>query len=213
MWSPRGELRARILVAIVVAAMLGCGGDTPAAGPISSGASRSANDAGPRDAGLRPGNSADGRAVDAAAAATDGGRVAPGFDFDDFAIDEDASTRADGRAVTPAWSCERGLRADGHCDCGCGDSDPDCGGSSCHAPSCFASGCDVCHGEAGQIVRCKAHWMCTLEREGGADGCNCGCGTADADCAPQAGCSDPGCKAKGCITCRSDDGSPMSCAP
>lgn len=81
------------------------------------------------------------------------------------------------------------------------------------ADACVGPECDVCHGEAGAMMSCQAHWMCTFEREGGADGCNCGCGAPDPDCAAEAGCSEPGCKAQGCVTCRSAGGSPMSCTP
>lgn len=183
MWSPRTALRAHVFVAVAAAAvvLVACGDDdnAPAAAQSSDGP-RSGADGGARDAGLHAGNNtttADAAAMDAAKpAAYDGGT---GFDFDDFAIDEDAGARARDAAV---------------------------------ADACVGPECDVCHGEAGAAMSCQTHWMCTFEREGGADGCNCGCGAPDPDCASEAGCSEPGCKAQGCVTCRSADGSPMSCA-
>ena len=36
---------------------------------------------------------------------------------------------------------------------------------------------------------------------------------ADPDCAPDEGCSAPGCVADGCGTCQAANGAPMSCAP
>jgi hypothetical protein len=182
MWSPRAALRVQITVAVAAAAVAiaSCGDDDAPAPPESSEGTPSRFDGGARAAGMQPGNTAiaDAALMDAAMpAAFDG---ATGFDFDDFAIDEDAGTRARDAAVVDA---------------------------------CAGPECDVCHGEAGAMMSCQSHWMCTFEREGGADGCNCGCGAPDPDCAAETGCSAPGCKAQGCITCRSADGSPMSCAP
>lgn len=175
MWSPRAALRAQILVAVVAAA---CGGDDAPAAPESSEGTPSPFDGGARDAALRTVNMAADAAMDAARPPAYDGRT--GFDFDDFAIDEDAGALAHDAAVSDA---------------------------------CAGPECDVCHGEAGEMMSCQSNWMCTFEREGAADGCNCGCGALDPDCAPKAGCSEPGCTAQGCVTCRSRDGSPMSCAP
>jgi hypothetical protein len=183
MWSPRAALRVQILVPVAAAAVViaACGDDddAPAAAQTSEG-TPSASDGGARDAGFHSGNAApaDGAVMDASKPdAYDGGT---GFDFDDFAIDEDAGPRTRDAAL---------------------------------ADACMGSDCDACHGEAGATMSCQSHWMCTFEREGGADGCNCGCGALDPDCAPKTGCSEPGCTAHGCVTCRARDGSPMSCSP
>jgi hypothetical protein len=177
-------LRVQSMVAIAAAAVAiaGCGDDEPAGAPSSSEGSPSHRDGGERDARAPGGNTtqaAGDAAVDAARPGSGPGRG--GFDFDDFAIDdEDASARARDASV---------------------------------ADACAGPDCDVCHGESGETMSCQAHWMCTFEREGGADGCNCGCGALDPDCASETGCSEPGCTAPGCITCRGEDGTPMSCAP
>jgi hypothetical protein len=110
-------------------------------------------------------------------------------------------------------ACPAGYKSDGVCDCGCREDDPDCmSASSCVEPGCSADGCGLCHDASGARVRCE-DWACGLEKQGGKDGCNCGCGAPDPDCAPDQGCSIAGCRADGCVTCRSPDGAPMSCAP
>ena len=117
-----------------------------------------------------------------------------------------------------AFACERGacpagFDHDGVCDCGCREHDPECASArDCVEPGCSADGCARCHDTSGSAQQC-ADWACSLERQGGADGCNCGCGAPDADCAAADGCSQPGCTATGCVTCRSAQGAPMSCKP
>ncbi len=118
-----------------------------------------------------------------------------------------------------AQTCERGACAagyqnDGVCDCGCRQDDPDCisADAACVEPGCSTDGCGRCHDPSGARVTCQ-DWTCQLEKQGGGDGCNCGCGAPDPDCAPGQGCTQAGCFTSGCVTCRSADGAPMSCAP
>lgn len=118
-------------------------------------------------------------------------------------------------------NCERGMcpadfKDNGACDCGCRELDPEClelaTGASCLEPSCSAAGCGHCFDGEGREVMCDG-WVCASEQPASGDGCNCGCGTFDADCAPGDGCSEPGCSAEGCTSCRTADGAPMSCMP
>jgi hypothetical protein len=110
-------------------------------------------------------------------------------------------------------ACPASYKGDGVCDCGCREEDSDCReANACLEPGCSADGCGRCHDASGAHVSCK-DWSCGLERQGGNDGCNCGCGAPDPDCAAGKGCDIPGCAAEGCITCRSSDGAPMSCSP
>jgi len=113
--------------------------------------------------------------------------------------------------------CPAGFELDGACDCGCRERDPDCLGADdwCLTPSCSGSGCARCFDASGERLVCE-DWSCELESPGMAsppDGCNCGCGSMDPDCAAGEGCADPGCIADGCTTCRTEDGAPMSCMP
>jgi hypothetical protein len=110
-------------------------------------------------------------------------------------------------------ACAAGYQNDGVCDCGCRQDDPDClTGNTCVEPGCSADGCARCHDTAGASASCS-DWVCGLELQGGHDGCNCGCGALDPDCATGQGCAEAGCFTSGCVTCRSADGAPMSCAP
>lgn len=104
-----------------------------------------------------------------------------------------------------------GVQNDGVCDCGCRTPDPDCGlASDCAGPGCSAPGCGRCHQADGTVIECSG-WSCGLEMQGGGDGCNCGCGVPDPDCAAGTGCSEAGCIATGCATCRAANGDAMGC--
>jgi hypothetical protein len=73
------------------------------------------------------------------------------------------------------------VRGDGVCDCACRERDPDCAGAPAGlAPGCSASGCGRCHDAQGTGIACE-DWACSVELQGGGDGCNCGCGAPDAD--------------------------------
>ncbi len=77
------------------------------------------------------------------------------------------------------WSCDVALFSDGAtCDCSCGGFDPDCA----IMPGLPIVGCDapnVC--SAGNCV--PPEWTCSGAYYGTDDGCDCGCGQIDPDCA------------------------------
>lgn len=119
-------------------------------------------------------------------------------------------------AAGAAYTCEpshcaAGVFSDGVCDCGCRVMDPDCPGSgACVGPGCSADACERCRDADGQVVAC-AGWTCVVEKQGGSDGCSCGCGLPDPEC-EGVGCDERGCIAPACDTCRAVDGSAMGCA-
>lgn len=60
-------------------------------------------------------------------------------------------------AVCDPWRCDAERFAEGgsgHCDCGCGAIDPDCGSGGCKDPGCQDAACDVCHDSHDRIVKC-----------------------------------------------------------
>jgi hypothetical protein len=120
---------------------------------------------------------------------------------------------SEGELECARGNCPSDFKTNEVCDCGCRERDPDCitSGEVCLEPSCSAPGCAQCWDTEGTQLICEG-WACT-EEPGTGDGCNCGCGTADPDCAPGDGCSEPGCQADGCTTCRTASGAPMSCMP
>jgi hypothetical protein len=98
---------------------------------------------------------------------------------------------------------------DGLCDCGCGALDPDCGpDEGCTENGCNAPGCEVCHGN-NALAACR-EWTCDEGAFGSGDGCDCGCGARDPDCA-NAGCVEPGCDQAACITCHDPFGRAVEC--
>ena len=100
---------------------------------------------------------------------------------------------------------------DGLCDCGCAAIDPDCAqDKGCANPGCVAEDCDVCHAAIGGGMRACTPWMCEPAGYGGNDGCDCGCGLEDPDCAG-AGCTAPGCRDQACETCHDPYGRPGKC--
>jgi hypothetical protein len=103
------------------------------------------------------------------------------------------------------WKCPAAAWGGGDgCDCGCGATDPDCkSAQSCTAPLCNAAECKVCHDSSGRTVPCTNalhEWTCDPQRFGSADGCDCGCGAPDPDCADK-GCSGYGCRDAACARC------------
>lgn len=54
-------------------------------------------------------------------------------------------------------------------------------------------------------------WTCEPGFRGGNDGCDCGCGEIDPDCAANRGCADPGCMATGCQYCYQAGGRGFVC--
>jgi len=55
-------------------------------------------------------------------------------------------------------------------------------------------------------------WTCNLAFLGTEDGCDCGCGAPDPDCAGL-GCTEPGCADAACAFCYDASGSDVGCAP
>ncbi len=111
----------------------------------------------------------------------------------------------DARPPSNGWRCanETWGAGDG-CDCGCGAPDPDCQpGLGCSGAQCNASECQICHDDTGRVVPCNdalVAWTCDPQRFGSGDGCDCGCGVADPDCA-EAGCTTYGCRENSCQRC------------
>ena len=56
-------------------------------------------------------------------------------------------------------------------------------------------------------------WTCAVDKYGTGNGCDCGCGGLDPDCAEDEGCAEPGCQADGCNRCTDLDLNPIGCAP
>jgi hypothetical protein len=108
--------------------------------------------------------------------------------------------------VPPAWTCAKGEYGSGDgCDCGCGVADPDCGfGPNCTAAKCTAASCEFCHDAQGRrLHQCAADlatWTCDPRAYGSGDGCDCGCGVADPDCAGD-GCTGEYCRDNACKRC------------
>jgi hypothetical protein len=93
------------------------------------------------------------------------------------------------------------------CDCGCGALDPDCV-QGCSEPGCRAASCDHCRLEDGSAFDC--HFACELSHFGSHDGCDCGCGALDPDCAG-VGCYEAGCFAAACTRCQDSGGAAYAC--
>jgi hypothetical protein len=110
------------------------------------------------------------------------------------AIDPENNAECD---VGAAWSCDIALydAGDGQCDCGCGLIDPDCDGDT------LATACDTClepgtcidfettscvgaiNGVNNGLCTPVPGWTCDPQYYGANDGCDCGCGIKDPDCA------------------------------
>jgi hypothetical protein len=104
------------------------------------------------------------------------------------------------------WKCDpqRYGTGDG-CDCGCGIADPDCNGDGCNAYGCRDDACKRCTDSdyaLDRLVGCTptSGWSCDEGHYGTGDGCDCGCGVADPDCAGD-GCSEHGCQKDKCEYC------------
>lgn len=117
-----------------------------------------------------------------------------------------------------AWTCPKAEWGDGHCDCGCGDYDPDCSSTGtpagCTSAACVANVCEFCHDKDGRALpHCNVlldpnvanGWTCDPWRFNAGDGCDCGCGVADPDCSG-GGCSGYACSSTtGCVRCTASD--------
>ncbi len=132
----------------------------------------------------------------------------------DYCMKDLSSSDAGGdpvRIACGSWTCaDKYYGNGGLCDCGCGALDPDCGGEGCAEPGCQDNACEVCFNASGLMIRCY-DWHCAEEAYG--DGvCDCGCGAPDSDCAPGAGCIQPGCmNYTGCEVCHDPYGRAVPC--
>jgi hypothetical protein len=92
----------------------------------------------------------------------------------------------DGGDCTPAeWTCDPATftRGDG-CHCGCGAADLDCADATIN--SCHFNGCpEGMLPSATNNAECvpPAGWACDAQNYASDDGCDCGCGEGDPDCA------------------------------
>lgn len=94
----------------------------------------------------------------------------------------------------PSWKCGSLTYADGQCHCGCGAVDPDCQAANieacevCNAPgSCNGAPCPgrIEGGDIGTCVPTPNNWTCLPETYEDEQGCDCGCGVVDPDCADE----------------------------
>jgi hypothetical protein len=105
------------------------------------------------------------------------------------------------RVVPDAWSCNDAFYDDnGGCDCSCGALDPDCARDDQVLYGCAsgAAGCNV----DGECRVVPPSWTCAKTYFDARDGCDCGCGAYDPDCAV-AGQTLHGCPA-GATGCKTD---------
>ncbi len=109
--------------------------------------------------------------------------------------------------IPDTWTCPvEYYGTDDGCDCGCGAFDPDCDGNTIDfCEYCGDEGsCDQtgmgCPGiiDPDDITACDplVAWTCADASYGGDDGCDCGCGVVDPDCA------DP--SVESCDTCNAE---------
>jgi hypothetical protein len=128
----------------------------------------------------------------------------------------DASTGDSMNCEVGGWTCVAGYYGDGSCDCGCGILDTDCGpDTGCTEAGCNANGCEYCYDGSttdvcGSDTEVPAEWTCSPSYYGGNDGCDCGCGVVDADCAT-GGCGAPSCRDPECNYCSDGSGSVGIC--
>jgi hypothetical protein len=116
------------------------------------------------------------------------------FDCCDGADEEEANCPENTGSQPTGWTCPAEFfGSDDGCDCGCGELDPDCP-QSATVDSCGYVGC--VDGPAGlvdgDITTCTSTeplvtvpeaWTCIPGYYGADDGCDCGCGEPDPDCA------------------------------
>ncbi|KAG2381835.1 hypothetical protein C9374_006219 [Naegleria lovaniensis] len=97
-------------------------------------------------------------------------------------------------SVPSEWTCNPSYyNASDGCDCGCGAWDPDCNLKKSllvGCPSAGAFACSTSSFNCTPIMNNKGYqvppaWSCSPESYGSNDGCDCGCGAVDPDCASQ----------------------------
>ena len=138
------------------------------------------------------------------------------YDSTGYGAAGDPDAGGDTETSSDGWTCaEAYYGATDGCDCGCGIDDPDCAGAGCAEPGCAADGCAFCWDGAGGNISCTPApdgWTCADGFYDANDGCDCGCGVDDPDCAG-AGCTEPSCLADGCDWCWDGAGGNISCTP
>ena len=116
---------------------------------------------------------------------------------------------ADNAQCTTAWTCDPAFYGSGDgCDCGCGIVDPDCADNLSSA----CKYCDACgdlaipcagsasvNPNANALCASAPAWLCKPDWYGTGDGCDCGCGIIDPDCA-----SADASACMYCVPCRGD---------
>ncbi|MFZ9888614.1 MAG: hypothetical protein ACO3JL_14035, partial [Myxococcota bacterium] len=98
------------------------------------------------------------------------------------------NTRCEVPADAAQWTCNPDYFGSGDgCDCGCGVVDPDCADAT--EASCLYNNCDIglvpsaSANETCEAPTAPAEWTCAESFFGSDDGCDCGCGVVDPDCA------------------------------
>jgi hypothetical protein len=120
--------------------------------------------------------------------------------------------------VPTSWACETAsYDADDGCQCGCGAVDPDCASASsadcteCDMEASCATSCDdIDPTNNATCVGVPAEWTCTPAYYGGDDGCDCGCGAQDADCASSSSDDCDYCRMTGSCAASCDDIDPTN---
>jgi hypothetical protein len=117
-------------------------------------------------------------------------------------------------ASNPTWNCPTSTYGDTFCSCGCGSPDPAC-------ESGYVGACDDCDdtGSCDTAGDCTTidlddnavctmetlAWTCPIKFYGGDDGCDCGCGIVDADCADSTDIASCLCGSGSCaVTCATE---------
>ena len=84
--------------------------------------------------------------------------------------------------IPAAWACDpSGYGSGQDCDCDCGAPDPDCGADGGASQRCAPGG--VCQADGTCTISIPAGWSCRRRWYAAEDGCDCGCGAYDPDCA------------------------------
>jgi hypothetical protein len=82
----------------------------------------------------------------------------------------------------PEWGCNGHRYNDGlYCDCECGLVDPDCLNAARIRAGCATS--RYCNVTSALCIDIPANWTCDPVYYDAGDGCDCGCGAIDPDCA------------------------------
>jgi hypothetical protein len=114
-----------------------------------------------------------------------------------------------------AWTCGDVAQNDSLCDCGCGIPDGACRGSGCTTPGCARDACEVRHAANGDELQPQQPpmtWTCPKAAWGGDNGCDCGCGEPDPDCASSNACTAALCNNTECSICHDSSGRTVPCA-